>query len=390
MSDDPTAASSAARSPPTHRDNDDNNNENDSDVDVDVDVDAEAEVDAGEGPSQQQPRSRRRSRNGRRRSSSRVRRAKAGIAKKLEFMAHLMSSLDVLVFAELCVLYYMDCSFPRLVMRAIVQYMYLTPKPEDFLKLMPAARPQMTIIFGSNVICMLSHLVFALSEATETERGYLHGGVIIDFIGQKAPTSRLGLLLLDVLILLLQCVMCSVWLEKDRLKLLELTLRTVAAGGFPKRTVPVPGTGTTATDATMADVTSGQDLDAEERGVIRDDPLGADESNDIEMRPLINERPSPGGPGLLEARYQRIVRSSGGSSAREEGADRPSLLDVLMSGNGLLANLNVIRSVRILRGEGSSAANTAGYPLRLAGYTSTLAALAAQSQARLERQTRQR
>lgn len=275
-------------------------------------------------------------------------------------------------------------------MRAIVQYMYLTPKPEDFLKLMPAARPQMTIIFGSNVICMLSHLIFALSEANETERGYLHGGVIIDFIGQKAPTSRLGLLLLDVLILLLQCVMCSVWLEKDRLKLLELTLRTVAAGGFPKRTVPAPGTAPTATDATIADVTSGQDLDAEERGVIRDDPLGADESDDIEMRPLINERPSPGGPGLLEARYQRIVRSSGGSSAREEGADRPSLLDVLMSGNGLLANLNVIRSVRLLHGEGSSGANAAGYPLRLAGYTSTLAALAAQSQARLERQTRQR
>ncbi|ROV99910.1 hypothetical protein VMCG_06222 [Cytospora schulzeri] len=290
-----------------------------------------------------------------------------------------------------------SCSFARLVMRALVQYMYLTPKPEDFLKLMPAARPQMTIIFGSNAICMLSHLVFSLSEATETERGYLHGGVIIDFIGQKAPTSRLGLLLLDAVVLLLQCVMCSVWLEKDRLKLLELTLRSVGAGGFPKRTVPlpvpvpVPGT---AADATVADFTaSGQDLDAEERGIIRDDPLGADESNDIEMRPLMRERPSPsndGGTGLLEARYQRILRSSGGSSSREEGADRPSLLDVLMSGNGLLANLNVVRSVRTLRGEGTGAANTAGYPLRLAGYTSTLAALAAQSQARLERRTRQR
>lgn len=101
MSDDLTAASSAGRLPPTHDDTDNNN-------DSDFDIDAEVEADAGEGPSQQRPRARRRSRNGRRRSSSRVRRAKAGIAKKLEFMAHLMSSLDVLVFAELCVLYYME------------------------------------------------------------------------------------------------------------------------------------------------------------------------------------------------------------------------------------------------------------------------------------------
>ncbi|KUI66685.1 DSC E3 ubiquitin ligase complex subunit 4 [Cytospora mali] len=385
MSDDPTAASSAARSPA----HDDNNNDNDSDVDIDT----HADVGTGEGPSQPRSQARRRSQHGRRRSLSRVRRAKAGIQKKLAFMAHFMSSLDMLVFAELCVLYYMDCSFARLAMRSIVQYMYLTPKPEDFLKLMPAPRPQIYTIFGSNIMCMLFHLIFALPEANETARGYLHGGVIIDFIGQKAPTSKVGLLLLDCLVLLLQCIMCAVWLEKDRLKKLEITLRSIAAGGFPKGIVPVPGTAATTTDATIADVTPGQDLDAEERGVLRDDPLGADETNDIEMQPLMNERSSPsndGGIGHLEARYQRMLRSSGGSSNEEEGADRPSLLDVLMSGNGLLANLNVVRSVRTLGAEGASVANTAGYPLRLTGYTTTLAAIAAESQARLERRTRQR
>lgn len=286
-----------------------------------------------------------------------------------------------------------SCSFARLVMRALVQYMYLTPKPEEFLKLMPAARPHMAIIFGSSIICMLAHLVFALPEATETERGYLHGGVIIDFIGQKTPTSKLSLLLIDVLVLVLQCVMCSVWLEKDRLKLVEITLQSVTAGGSPKRTATRPATSSTTAAPTMAEVPSGQDLDAEERGVMRDDPLGVDESNDIEMRPLMTRRPLPsneGGTGILEARYQRILRSSGGSSDREEGAGRPSLLDVLMSGNGLLANLNVARSIRTLRGEGTGAANTAGYPLRLAGYTSTLAAIAAESQARMERRTRER
>lgn len=93
MNDDPTPASSAARLP-IHDDND-------------SDARSQDEGDA-QGPSRQQSQRRRRSRHGRRRSSSRVRRAKAGIAKKLEFMTHLMSSLDVLVFAELCVLYYTE------------------------------------------------------------------------------------------------------------------------------------------------------------------------------------------------------------------------------------------------------------------------------------------
>ncbi|KAK2610928.1 hypothetical protein N8I77_004315 [Diaporthe amygdali] len=378
MNDDPTPASSAARLP-THDDNDSDTNSQD-------------EGDARESSTQQSSRHRR-SRNGRRRSSSRVRRAKAGIAKKLEFMTHLMSSLDVLVFAELCVLYYMDCSFARLVLRSLVQYMYLTPKPEDFLKLMPAPRPQIYTVFASNVICMLLHLLLALPEASETMRGYLHGGVIIDFVGQKAPTSRVGLLLLDCIVLVLQCVMCAVWLEKDRLKKIEVTLRSVAAGGFPKRNVNTPAP--QEAPITTGDATSTQDLDAEERGVLRDDPLGEDDSRGIELQPLMTERPPPavsgsGGTGPLEARYQRILRSLGGSDSREEGADRPSLLDVLMSGNGLLANFHVVHSMRTLAAESTNASNVAAYPLRLTGYTTTWAALAAESQARLERRARQR
>ena len=33
---------------------------------------------------------------------------KAGLAKKLQFMTHLMKSLDMVVFAEMCTLYYME------------------------------------------------------------------------------------------------------------------------------------------------------------------------------------------------------------------------------------------------------------------------------------------
>jgi hypothetical protein len=278
-------------------------------------------------------------------------------------------------------------------MRSLVQYMYLTPKPEDFVKLMPSPRPHIYTLVVSNVICMLLHLLLALPEASETMRGYLHGGVIIDFVGQKAPTSRLGLLLLDCLVLILQCIMCAAWLEKDRLKKIEVTLRSVAAGGVPK-------TNANMTTPQLASSTAGntapiQDLDAEERGVLGGDPLGEDNSRDIEMQPLVAERPmqaaaESSGTGHLEARYQRILRSLGGSGSEEQGPDRPSLFDVLMSGNGLLANFHVVHSVRALAAESNSASNVAAYPLRLTGYTTTWAALAAESQARLERRPRRR
>lgn len=53
-----------------------------------------------------QQRSRSRTRRRRRRKSRR--RRNPGLAKKLEFVTHLLRSLDTLVFAELSALYYME------------------------------------------------------------------------------------------------------------------------------------------------------------------------------------------------------------------------------------------------------------------------------------------
>lgn len=274
--------------------------------------------------------------------------------------------------------------------------MYLTPKAEEFLKLMPAPRPQMYTIFGSNIICMLLHLFLTLPEASETMRGYLHGGAIIDFIGQKAPTSKIGLLLLDCMVLVLQCVMCAVWLEKDRLKKIETTLKSVAAGQFLKGAATAePAVPSAALDVMADALTSTQDLDSEERGVLRDDPHEHNETNDIEMRPLMRDRRAANGGGaggparILEARYQRILRNMGGSSST--GPDtRPSLLDVMVSGNGLLANFHVVHAIRTLIVDNANDPVAAGYPIQLTGYGARFAALAVESQARLERRARQR
>ncbi|KAJ4394748.1 hypothetical protein N0V93_003967 [Gnomoniopsis smithogilvyi] len=400
MNNDPTAASDPARLPPTLDDRDsDAGSQDEGDQYRRARSDDEGQDNVGEGSSHRQDTQNPRRSRGRRRRSSKIRRAKAGIAKKLDFMTHLMSSLDVVIFAELCILYYMDCSFIRLVMRALVQYMYLTPKPEEFVKLMPPPRPQMYTVFGSNGICMLVHLIFSLPEAGETMRGYLHGGVIIDFIGQKAPTSRLSLLLLDCLILILQCVMCAIWMEKDRLKRIETTLKNVSAGGVPKtRDTTTLAETSAAVDVLSGAPTSTQDLDSEERGVMRDDPLGANQTTDIEMQPLMRDQPpgdadsgGTGDSGIMEARFRRILRTAGGSDATE-GPSRPSLLDVLLSGNALLVNLHVPHAIRTLVADNASdpSGYVAGYPLRLTGYGTRIAQLAAESQVRLERARQQR
>lgn len=103
MNDDPIAASDPARLP-TPLDDDDERDHSDAGSRDEGD-------DAGEGSSRPQDatrRSRDAHRSARRRSSSKIRRAKAGIAAKINFMAHLMGTLDVSIFAELCIVYYME------------------------------------------------------------------------------------------------------------------------------------------------------------------------------------------------------------------------------------------------------------------------------------------
>src|SRR6187402_269562 len=123
--------------------------------------------------------------------------------------------------------------------------MFLTPKP-NFIPPMPQHRPYVPFIFGTNIICILLHLFTARSEAGEAMRGYLHGGIIIDLIGQKGPTSKLHLVLLDILILLLQCFMLTVHVERERL--------TGILTAFTK--------GTPVSDQPRAAVVSTHDIDA--------------------------------------------------------------------------------------------------------------------------------
>lgn len=87
----------------------------------------------------------------------------------------------------------------------------------------------------------------------------------MDFIGQKGPTSKIHLVLLDMLLIVLQ--MTHMAADMVRKKLKEASAVTAPS--------------TTPQSAPQAAPLVRQDLDAEERGVIR-----SDEQQDIEMQTL--------------------------------------------------------------------------------------------------------
>lgn len=60
---------------------------------------------------------------------------------------------------------------------------YLTPKPMG-LPMVPQKRSDIIALFGSGGFCFLWHVIASAPSAGELTNGYLHGGLIIDFIGQ--------------------------------------------------------------------------------------------------------------------------------------------------------------------------------------------------------------
>ncbi|KAM7185451.1 Fungal domain of unknown function (DUF1746) domain containing protein [Rhypophila sp. PSN 637] len=345
MNDDP-APSSAPRQPqhPDHVVDEslsDNNRSAPSHGDAEAGFSTAAEVASEETSSQT-----RRSRRARRRRKKH----KEGLAKKLEFLMHLHKSLDMLVFAYLCTVYYMECSATFLLIRLFPHYMLLSHK--DLNLHLRTHRPYVVAILLPNLLCMLSHMLFSLPEAGEITRGYLHGGSIIDFVGQRPVTWRSGLLYFDAVVLGLQCVMLAVHLEKERIRsaisplpraLIEQAAVARAGGAA---TAAVEETATTE----GADTTT-QDRDAEERGVLRDEhePPADEDEDSNETQPLM-------GAGGDDNNAQRQDERIGiGQSQLRGNAD---LVDVLASGNGVLGTFHVVHAMRTA---GNNSDHTVGF-----------------------------
>ncbi|KAL3463094.1 hypothetical protein BJX64DRAFT_134138 [Aspergillus heterothallicus] len=174
---------------------------------------------------------------------------------KLSFIDRLLRDLDILIYCELSALYYLDCSIVLFAVRAIVQLIFFTPKAPPFDP--NRNQPFIGAIIASNLFCMIFHKFFSQPEAGEATRGYLHGGILIDFIGQKAPVPVTRLLCLDLLVTVLNLVMLGLIIERVK----------VAEANQP--TINPATTTTTANTTTQPEQTETQDHDHEERGVQR-------------------------------------------------------------------------------------------------------------------------
>lgn len=111
--------------------------------------------------------------------------------------------------------------------------------------------------------------MYAAPSAGEDTGGYLHGGLMIDFIGQQGPTSKWKLAGLDILILLLQSTMVSVHIKRRELKKKLAKI----SGGTPTPSTEEGGNVTTGQTAQAESIGPAadrdQDADAEEQGVLR-------------------------------------------------------------------------------------------------------------------------
>lgn len=187
-----------------------------------------------------------------------------------------------------------------------------------------------------------------LPTGTEASRGYLHGGILVDFIGQTPPRSRLFLLALDGGIMVLQCLMLAVHSQREALR------ETVK-----------PHRGLDFLPELRRQIRE-QALDAEERDRRRERDVNAGDSNDVEMGPIGGD-----GSGNAEARDGRVgFLGSEPSSA----TTRKQLAEIYSSGNAVIGEFHLLQTMRLASTDYSAAA---AHSIRTLGYTATLATILA-------------
>jgi hypothetical protein len=211
--------------------------------------------------------------------------------------------------------------------------MFLTPKPK-FVPPTAKHRPYLGALIGGNLICTLLHIFTHRPEAGELTRGYLHGGIIIDFIGQRGPTSKMHLVVMDLLVMALQCFMLAVHVEETRLKEVLSAPESFIA------------------PTTTANIS--QDHDAEERGVTRD---AGTNSEDIELQELHRSRTENESQTLPNDNERAQLLSDAAGQADEGALDGP--LDLYYSGNVIVGEFHVLHTLRSQWEDYDSATTTA-------------------------------
>ncbi|KAI5815419.1 hypothetical protein BZA77DRAFT_315689 [Pyronema omphalodes] len=182
------------------------------------------------------------------------------VEKRKDFLSHMLRSCDVIVYLNLTYLYFLDNSFLRLLLRGSMHFLFLTPKIIA-VPIPPSQRMPILGLFGVAGLCILQHIWEPAPRAGELTHGYLHGGMIVDFIGQR-PTSKFRLLFMDVFILFLQTCMLSLLIVKQELAPLSSTMD-------PSSLTSLTGlAGFAAGFRNDAQPRSDEEVEAEERGEV--------------------------------------------------------------------------------------------------------------------------
>ncbi|KAF1937339.1 DUF1746-domain-containing protein [Clathrospora elynae] len=170
--------------------------------------------------------------------------------KRIRMLNEVLRELDLAVYMELLTLYYLDCSFFWLAVKVGLHGSLLMPAPDTAANERPRdeTKPFLPVLLSLFTVNFALHLTYPAPAAGEDTRAYLHGGLLIDFIGQQGPTSKWALGALDVCVLFLQLLMVAVHVKRRALK------KQLANTSDP------------ATDDGAA--ARGQDADDEERGVL--------------------------------------------------------------------------------------------------------------------------
>ncbi|KAJ5766558.1 uncharacterized protein N7511_004174 [Penicillium nucicola] len=265
-------------------------------------------------------------------SSQNARVKKVQSTAKTAFIDRLLRDIDILIYCQLSALYYMDCSIILFGIRAIVELICFSPKVAPFEP--TRNQPYVGAIISSNLICMIFHAFFIRPEAGEETRGYLHGGIFIDFIGQK-PVSVYRLLSFDLLIFLLDFVMLALIIER------------VKTNGS-RAPHPATNNTNTSTDAATGTEpgddqtqTQTQDHDAEERGVLQDDTddttTSARNSPDSQVHSSIDEE-------VDEERINLLADPSDTASGVSARGSHP--MDKFASGEAVICEMSFFTTIR--------------------------------------------
>lgn len=111
-------------------------------------------------------------------------------------------------------MYLRDISMFKFVLRGFLQYTLSNPFPATHLYTEESKKSLIKLlllsVFFINGFCMIIHLVFGIYPSSPIGGRYLHGGMTVQFIGERTPLNRFELIIFDIVIMFCQLILHTI------------------------------------------------------------------------------------------------------------------------------------------------------------------------------------